>query len=366
MTPLFSSALLRTQSDERLVVLAREGHERAFEVIVDRYRKELLRYSERALSRPRSEDVVQQVLMKAWVALRNGAQVRSLKPWLYRITRTTIFETAEMPGFDYAELERSLYAHEPESELEQRAVIRKTLAGLAALPEAQREALLRTAFEGQSRAQIAEALGVSEGAVRQLLHRARVTLRTAATALVPLPIANWFAALGPASTGTAFESGAGAAGSAGVVGLAKISAILATAGVMATGAGPVPGPPKAEKRPAEMPKVEAQKAEAKAKPVFVARSTPVHSSAAQGADQQGNQSRQGGDQSQSQSQSQHNGNQSDSHRSGDNNSGDTARSNGDHQVSHDQAHQGDIGHSQNQPSAPSGDQGTSGSGGNGN
>ena len=61
-------------------MIARERHERAFEAIVDRYRKALLRYCERALSRPRAEDVVQQVLKKAWVALQNRAQVRSSRP----------------------------------------------------------------------------------------------------------------------------------------------------------------------------------------------------------------------------------------------------------------------------------------------
>ena len=35
---LLSSALLRTQSDGRLVLLAAEGHERAFEAIFERYR----------------------------------------------------------------------------------------------------------------------------------------------------------------------------------------------------------------------------------------------------------------------------------------------------------------------------------------
>src|SRR5207249_7794746 len=113
-------------------------------------------------------------------------------------------------------------ADEPESELEQRAVIRKTLAGLAALPEAQREALLRNAFDGQSRAQIAEALGVSEGAVRQLLHRARATLRTAATAAMPLPFVSWLAAGGPApAAGTAIEGGA--AGTIALAGVARVS-----------------------------------------------------------------------------------------------------------------------------------------------
>lgn len=251
MMPMFSSALLRTQSDERLVVLAREGQERAFEAIVDRYRKPLQRYCERALPRSRAEDVVQQVLLNAWLALRNGTDVQSLRAWLYRIARNTVLETAQAPGYDYGELRQSLHgSDEPESEFAQRAVIRKTLTGLAALPEAQREALLRDAFAGQSRAQIAEALGVSEGAVRQLLYRARVSLRTAATVVTPFPLANWLATIGQGSVaGTGIESGA--AGSIGLVGVAKAGTILASAGVLAVGPtgvrdGSVAGAKKAE------------------------------------------------------------------------------------------------------------------------
>src|SRR5262245_44934626 len=239
MTPLLTSALLRTQSDERLVLLVREGQEGAFDAIVDRYRKPLQRYCERALPGSRAEDVVQQVLTKAWCAIRDGTEVRSLRPWLYRIAATTILETAQAPGYDHDELKRSLTASgEPEAELEQQAIIRRTLAGLAALPEAQREALLRDAFEGQSRAQIADALGVSEGAVRQLLHRARATLRTAATAITPLPFVTWLAATGPApAAGTALEGGA--AGTIGLAGVTKVSAIVATAGVVVSGSAAV-------------------------------------------------------------------------------------------------------------------------------
>src|SRR5512133_609474 len=120
MTPLFTSALLSTQSDERLVLLVRDGQERAFDAIVDRYRKPLQRYCERALPKSRAEDVVQQVLTKAWCALRGGAEVRSLKPWLYRIAATTMLETARAPGYAYDELRRSLQvAEDPEAGLEQ-------------------------------------------------------------------------------------------------------------------------------------------------------------------------------------------------------------------------------------------------------
>ena len=127
MTPLLTSALLRTQSDERLVLLVRDGQERAFDAIVHRYRKPLQRYCERALTSSRAEDVVQQVLTKAWCALQDGTDVRSLKPWLYRIATTTALETARAPGYDYDELTRSLTASgEPETELEQQTVIRRT------------------------------------------------------------------------------------------------------------------------------------------------------------------------------------------------------------------------------------------------
>jgi hypothetical protein len=58
MAPLLSTPLLlRTQSDRRLVTLAADGHDRAFEVIVERYRRPLQRYLRRLLSEALAEDV---------------------------------------------------------------------------------------------------------------------------------------------------------------------------------------------------------------------------------------------------------------------------------------------------------------------
>jgi hypothetical protein len=47
--PSPSVTLLRTQSDDRLVALAAAGHERAFEAIVERYRRSLIRSARRYL-----------------------------------------------------------------------------------------------------------------------------------------------------------------------------------------------------------------------------------------------------------------------------------------------------------------------------
>jgi hypothetical protein len=95
---------------------------------------------------------------------------------------------------------------------------------------------LRGAVDGESRAEIAQALGVSEGAVRHLLYRARVRLRTVATAVTPLPLVAWI--MRPAEV-------------AGAGGLAHASAIVAGAGVLA--AGPVATHELAQLNPAKAP-----------------------------------------------------------------------------------------------------------------
>src|SRR3954453_14488701 len=76
--PSPSLTLLRTQSDDRLVALARVGHERAFEAIVERYRRPLLRAARRVLPEARAEDALQQALIAAWTALQRGDDGRDL------------------------------------------------------------------------------------------------------------------------------------------------------------------------------------------------------------------------------------------------------------------------------------------------
>jgi RNA polymerase sigma factor (sigma-70 family) len=250
VTPILSATLLRTQSDARLTALAAAGHERAFEAIVERYRRPLHRYCRRILPEARAEDAVQQSFLKAWSALGAGTRVEDLKAWLYRIARNAALDAAKKAGYDYDELSDSLHlsggVHE---DLERRAVIRETLTGVASLPDNQREALLRTAVEGHSRAAIARDLDLTEGAVRQLVHRARTTLRAAVTALTPLPLASWAAAFQGAPDHSAsvqriaeLAAGAGSAGGAGL--LLKAGTAVVAAGALAV------GPPGAELRQA--------------------------------------------------------------------------------------------------------------------
>src|SRR6476661_7634008 len=80
---LAGSAILACQSDERLVQLARAGHERAFDAIVERYRKPLVRFCSRILPDSRCEDAVQQAFINAHAALTSSDGAVQLKPWLF-------------------------------------------------------------------------------------------------------------------------------------------------------------------------------------------------------------------------------------------------------------------------------------------
>jgi RNA polymerase sigma factor (sigma-70 family) len=241
VSPSISLRVLRTQSDARLLEMSRDGHERAFEALVHRYRRPLLGYCRRLLlPEARAEDALQQGLLQAWLALSDGCEVRDAKAWLYRIVHNAAVSALRRSGYDYVELDEALHgAGALEGDIDRRIAVREALAGLAALPEAQREVLLRTAVQGHSHEQVAAEMGLSDGAVRGLIYRARATLRTAVTAVTPPPLLAWAARA--AETGAAhpqLAETAGGTGSAGVFGLLlKGGAVVVSAGVLATGAG---------------------------------------------------------------------------------------------------------------------------------
>src|ERR1700754_967788 len=169
-----STVLLRSQSDERLVALARAGHERAFEAIVPRYRRSLLAACRRMVDDGRAEDVRPQALLAAWNGLRRGDDVRDLRAWLFRIARNAALSHRRRAGQDGTALVETLsVAAGPQEEAERREVIQETLETIAGLPLRQREALLSIAVQGRSQDEVAQELGVSRTAVRQLVHRAR-------------------------------------------------------------------------------------------------------------------------------------------------------------------------------------------------
>ncbi|HYM54520.1 MAG TPA: RNA polymerase sigma factor [Solirubrobacteraceae bacterium] len=246
MSPRISTGLLAAQSDQRLLELVREGHERAFEAVVQRYRRPLLRYCGRmGLSESRAEDALQHALLQAWLALEGGAEVRELRPWLYRIVHNTAVNAMRSVPADHGQLLDAAgvgASAAAESVLERRIAVRDTLTDVAALPQLQREAILLSAVDGRTHEEVASALGVSHGAVRGLLYRARATLRAAAAALTPAPLISWASGTAGrvAPTAARVAQLTGAAGGSDTGGALLKGAAVAGSAVIAAGAVLVP------------------------------------------------------------------------------------------------------------------------------
>src|SRR5918999_4633178 len=183
---LAGSGLLRTQSDSRLVDLVRAGNDRAFEAIVLRYHRQLLRHCRRLLPAGRAEDAVQQAFLRALEAMRADERDLQLGPWLHRIAHNTAIDSLRRLDSHWEELDDRMDGVEPtDAAVERRARFDSVVSTMGNLPERQRRALVLRELEGRSYDEIAATLGVTGAGVRQLLNRARNPVRAAASALVP-------------------------------------------------------------------------------------------------------------------------------------------------------------------------------------
>jgi RNA polymerase sigma factor (sigma-70 family) len=237
---LFLGPALRTQPDRRLVTLVREGYETAFEEIVRRYGRPLGRYAASIVG-GRSEDVTQDAFSKALLALRRDDAEIELRPWLFRIVRNTALnDLRDSPPSPEVLAEAIAGGRNPAEELERREELTDLMRRLRALPEPQRAAIVMRELEGLGHEEIAAALGLSGGAARQAIYRARQALRDGAGMLIPLPLLQ--ALLAGGGSGVAETAGAAGMSAAGVGGAAGAGvALKATAATVlvvgAVGAG---------------------------------------------------------------------------------------------------------------------------------
>ena len=229
---------IRCQSDSRLVKLVREGHDLAFDEVVRRYRPQLVAYAAAIVPEHHAEDVVQEALTRAHTALGRSDSEMRLRPWLYTIVRNGALNALrDEPVHTHLDENYDGVPQPPEV-----AARREELAALTAsvkdLPDQQREALVKRELEGRSHEEIGVSLGVSAGAVRGLIHRARATLRDGAGMVIPLPVLRALLSSSqatPEATGAAGAAAAGLAGGGGGIAL-KAGATLGIA-VIAVGSG---------------------------------------------------------------------------------------------------------------------------------
>jgi len=196
--------------ERALVAALRRGDEAAFLELVDRHHTLMVRVAQGYV---RSRAVAEEVAQEAWVGVLHGIgrfESRStVKTWIFRIVvnraktraererRTVPFSALEGDADESAvEPSRFLDAHHPRwpghwaqspqrwDELPEDCLLsRETLAlarhAIDELPVRQREVILLRDVDGWSPEEVCDALGLSEGNQRVLLHRARSRVRAA-------------------------------------------------------------------------------------------------------------------------------------------------------------------------------------------
>ena len=227
------------QSDDRLVTLARSGSERAWSEIMRRYRRQLRSYCGRFVGPSRAEDAVQQTFLQAFLALRDGTQREiALRAWLYRIAHNCSIDLLRKgtPDYDQLDLEYD-GVPQPPTLFEQREEVRRLVARMRDLPDAQRQALALRELEGRSYEEISAQLGHSGSGVRQLIFRARTTLRNSAAALLPFGFLKGRVQSVPLEchhVATAVSVPASSGGGMDVVGAATLAVVAVLGGGLAT------------------------------------------------------------------------------------------------------------------------------------
>ena len=148
-----------------------------FERLISQYREDLYRYAF-WLSRDTelAEDVVQDAMLRAWRSLDSLREDEAAKPWLLTIVRrenARFFERKRLETVDIDELVGAPTLQIATEDGTDREDLHRAMLGLE--PD-YREPLVLQVLLGHSTKEIADIMGLSNGAVLTRLHRARKKL----------------------------------------------------------------------------------------------------------------------------------------------------------------------------------------------
>jgi len=130
-----------------------------------------------AAQRAEADDLVQEALVRALVALPQFRDGTNLRAWLFAILRNTFFEQARRKRTERAVLARSPAHDEPGVPAQEaRTDLADLQRHLFALPPLLREALVLVGAQGITYEEAAQICGVPVGTVKARVSRARTQL----------------------------------------------------------------------------------------------------------------------------------------------------------------------------------------------
>jgi RNA polymerase sigma-70 factor, ECF subfamily len=174
--------------DQQLVERAQRGDKPAFELLVAKYQRKLIRLLSRFIRDPTEvEDVAQEAFIKAYRALPSFRGDSAFYTWLYRIgintaknylvamgrRAPTVSETESADSEGSEESGQVPDYNTPENELMSRQIAETVNRAVEDLPEELRTAITLRELEGLSYEDIAAIMNCPIGTVRSRIFRAR-------------------------------------------------------------------------------------------------------------------------------------------------------------------------------------------------
>lgn len=174
--------------DAELVARVQKGDKRAFDLLVLKYQRKIMRLLSRMVRNPGDvEDVAQEAFIKAYRAIAQFRGDSAFYTWLYRIAINTarnwqaanarrpsasnVIETED--GETFSQIDNLTDISTPESVAASRQVVETVNAAIGALPEDLRTAIVLREIEGMSYEDIAQTMNCPVGTVRSRIFRAR-------------------------------------------------------------------------------------------------------------------------------------------------------------------------------------------------
>lgn len=179
--------------DAELVARVQRGDRQAFDLLVLKYQRKIMRLLSRMIRDPAEiEDVAQEAFIKAYRALPQFRGESAFYTWLYRIAINTArnwlatnkrrpsnsFVHENEDGETFDESDNLTDSSTPESELASRQIAETVNKAIEDLPEELRNAIVMREIDGMSYEDIAQSMNCPIGTVRSRIFRAREAIAT--------------------------------------------------------------------------------------------------------------------------------------------------------------------------------------------
>ncbi len=177
-------------ADAQLMLRFRDGELSAFEDLFARHARSLVNFAFRFVrNREVAEELAQEIFLRVHDAAPTYRAEARFVTWLYRIATNVCLNETRRPRYrvlhvsldpspgndrEFGDSEPADHSRPaPDARLQQQAISASLRWALGQLPEKQRAAFILNKYQELSYTEVAKTMGISEKAVKSLIHRAK-------------------------------------------------------------------------------------------------------------------------------------------------------------------------------------------------